>query len=287
MQMQENTSQEEKLRLEIAERLDHLILTYYNGRNVELSRATDGIVPESAISRWRTGKSLPETKSLIPLEEKAGISLDWLMKGEGEIRARGEAGLNFMVRRSIANAARKSSRPIMDALLKQAQPLQQPEKTNVGDTSNFKNLKKQRIRVYLTPANAGRGFTLDDMPDAEDYRPLFANNDDIIVVPVSGTSMEPDILDGSKVYVDTSRKEPRNGEIVLCNVDGVNYVKWYFKTNEKIWLASSNDKYDPFRINGFNNSMVYGVVIEISRTPARGALNDFSFPNEENLFEEF
>jgi transcriptional regulator with XRE-family HTH domain len=308
MQIQENNSEDEKLRLEVASRLDFVIRNYFKGRNIELSRATGGQIPESAISRWRSGKSLPELRTIAAIEDKAGISLDWMMKGEGNITAQNERGQTLELMTSIDKGILKAKNSVEEAesatleieqdmyfaklLLKErAAKLGKldpflPEPTNVS--SPIQKFKSGRIRVYLTPANAGRGFTLDDAPDGEDYRPLYNNNDDIIVVPVSGNSMEPGIMSGDKVYVDTSRVEPRNGETVLCHVDGVNYVKFYFKDTEgRTWLASANKEYEAFEINGFNSSKVYGVVIEVARTPTRADMKEYSFPIGQSMFESY
>ncbi len=149
---------------------------------------------------------------------------------------------------------------------KLAQTLKEIEPSNVRSISKFQG---KGMRVYTIPANAGYGFSLEDMPTGFDTRPLYANPDDMLVVPVSGDSMEPEIKSGDTVFVDTSR-EAQNGEIVLCNVDGVNYVKWYMQDDDGNYLESENaENYEPMKINGFNNSRIYGVVVDIQRKPRR------------------
>lgn len=300
--MQENFTEEEMLRKKIAQRLDFVINNLFDGRNVNLSRATNGKITESAISRWRKGLSLPDARTIVAIQEEAGISLDYIMKGITPVFAANASGEHQKILEELWGKGRSPdlinrnaeiiestatsydtkyevASMIRKVTENSAQPLQ-PEKSNIGSPISLLD-SKGIIRVFMTPANAGRGFALDDMPDAQDARPLFTNNGDIIVVPVSGNSMEPVIMDGDKVYVDTSRKEPRFGEIVLCNVDGVNYVKYYIKKEDgKVYLASSNTEYEPMRINGFNNSRVYGVVIQISRTPERANPQDFIIPEQ-------
>jgi phage repressor protein C with HTH and peptisase S24 domain len=263
-------------------------------------------LPESSVSRWSNGVSFPDMQKLALLEDNAGISLDFLMKGEGEMWTANNKHGRELANRLLANASYRGNLERMidmmqsqieweqgqQAILSKKMPTLKAahhlplQESNVS--SPIQKFKSGRIRVYLTPANAGRGFTLDDAPDGEDYRPLYNNNDDIIVVPVSGNSMEPGIMSGDKVYVDTSRVEPRNGETVLCHVDGVNYVKFYFKDADgRTWLASANKEYEAFEINGFNSSKVYGVVIEVARTPTRADMKEYSFPIGQNMFEHY
>ncbi len=230
-----------------------------------------------SLKNYTQGRAEPKD-SFYQVMRDLGISPEWLRYGRGTRFEGNEAG-EFLKQKhnEVLRLASENFNAIEEIMSKQAssaQPLR-IEKTNIGSPISSIDAKGI-IRVYMTPANAGRGFALEDMPDAQDARPLFTNNDDVIVVPVSGNSMEPVIMDGDRVYVDTSRKEPRFGEIVLCNVDGVNYVKYYIKKDDgKIYLASLNKNYPPMRINGFNNSRVYGVVVQISRTPERANMQDF------------
>lgn len=237
---------------------------------------------ESNFSQYIRGERKLEGSKLALRLIQSGFNVDWILTGRGSRYADNEIGKrlqdthNRVIQYASNNVSTvdKLRREINSEHLFSAQPLP-IEKTNIGSPISSID-SKGIIRVYMTPANAGRGFALEDMPDAQDARPLFMNNDDVIVVPVSGNSMEPVIMDGDKVYVDVSRKEPRLGEIVLCNVDGVNYVKYYVKKEDgKIYLASLNKAYAPIRINGFNNSRVYGVVVQISRTPERANVQDF------------
>lgn len=301
--MQENSINKADTRNKIAQRIDFIVNYFFEGKNIRLSKATNGRIEESAISRWRKRTSSPSAKTLQDLEDFAGISKDYILKGILPVLVKNSFGQE-LARRLSDNM----ETTIEDAVASMEQTAKILEITPAGFNAKFsgynrmtttqilaQTLSKESsnvgspitaldskgvIRVFLTPANAGRGFALDDMPDALDSRPLFSNNKDIIVVPVSGDSMEPAIQDGDKVYVDTSRKDPRSGEIVLCNVDGVNYVKFYSKTPEgKVYLVSKNKKYQPFRINGFNNSSIYGVVVQISRTPERASQEDLNVEN--------
>ena len=41
---------------------------------------------QSAVTKWKTGKGLPTTTNVRLLAAEAGVSFDWLLTGEGEMR---------------------------------------------------------------------------------------------------------------------------------------------------------------------------------------------------------
>ncbi len=60
-------------------------------------------------------------------------------------------------------------------------------------------------------------------------------------IEVSGDSMEPVLRDGDVVVIDPSRT-PEHGDIVVCLIDGENYIK-QFQVNGRHTLKSLNPKY--------------------------------------------
>lgn len=41
---------------------------------------------QSAVTKWKTGKNLPTTETVRVLADEAGVSFDWLMADQGEMR---------------------------------------------------------------------------------------------------------------------------------------------------------------------------------------------------------
>lgn len=65
---------------------------------------------------------------------------------------------------------------------------------------------------------------------------------------VDGNSMEPTILKGDMVLIDTSQKQPSTGQIVLARIDDELVLKRVEKKPGIIILKSDNSNYDPIPI---------------------------------------
>lgn len=59
------------------------VMFFYRKNATDL--ANDLGITKSTIARTLKGETLPSSKLLIPLGEKLGISIDWLLFGEGEM----------------------------------------------------------------------------------------------------------------------------------------------------------------------------------------------------------
>jgi SOS-response transcriptional repressor LexA len=75
---------------------------------------------------------------------------------------------------------------------------------------------------------------------------------------VKGLCLEPEIKDGDTLIVDTALS-PRNGDLVVCIIDGQASVKKYHDTNKGKWLENHNGKYQPEDVH------MVGVVVEFNR----------------------
>jgi repressor LexA len=82
-------------------------------------------------------------------------------------------------------------------------------------------------------------LSLDDL--------LIQNREATFLLKVSGDSMiEAGILPGDMVLVDRSRK-PKNGDIVVAEVDGAWTMKALKKRGTEVTLIAANPKYPPIR----------------------------------------
>ena len=78
---------------------------------------------------------------------------------------------------------------------------------------------------------------------------------------VSGDSMLPTLNDGDFVLFDTSKREPRDGKIMVIGIDNHLYIKRVRVSPEGIFLVSDNKPvYEPWRIN-LENTRFLGLVI--------------------------
>ena len=84
------------------------------------------------------------------------------------------------------------------------------------------------------------------------------------VLQVFGESMEPDIKDGSLIFVDKSKKDINEKDIFLINtIDGVFVKKINIKYN-RYYMKNNNTIYNDIELNNFDIlGKVCGVIIKI------------------------
>lgn len=84
---------------------------------------------------------------------------------------------------------------------------------------------------------------LTDSLSIDDY--LIEHKDSSYLLEVKGDSMiEEGIKEGDLVLVER-KGEPKNGDIVIAEVDGGWTMKYFKKSGSKIWLEPANKKYKP------------------------------------------
>lgn len=222
------------------------------------------------VSNWESGVKNPSTSALIAISDLFGVSVDWLLGlapgralPDGVVYTRRERRLlsDF---RSLDEYGKKAVEAVCGA-----------EKTRCGD-SRGESVSREKTRFiprYLNPSAAGIGMPLTDGVDfdmipVEDGVPADAD----FAVVISGSSMSPEIKDGSTVYVRrTESLSP--GDIGIWSVDGAMYCKQYYRNDETggITLVSLNRKYKNTNIEigvESNSSIVcYGKVLLDRRVP--------------------
>ncbi len=98
-------------------------------------------------------------------------------------------------------------------------------------------------------------LSLDDM--------LIQNHEATFLLKVSGDSMcDAGILPGDMVIVNKSQT-PRNGDIVIAEVDGAWTMKYLRKRGDSVTLMPANPKYKPIKPK--NELMISGVVTAVVR----------------------
>jgi len=91
-------------------------------------------------------------------------------------------------------------------------------------------------------------------PAEEELRDIISFDEYLVTRPessfllkVSGDSMEGEgIMEGDLVIVERGR-EPRNGDIVVAEVDGEWTIKYFRKEGKDVVLEAANPKYKPIR----------------------------------------
>jgi SOS regulatory protein LexA len=85
---------------------------------------------------------------------------------------------------------------------------------------------------------------LIDTMSLDEY--LIENKESTYLLEVKGDSMiDAGIQEGDLVIAERIGREPKVGEIVIAEVDGGWTMKYFRKTNGKVWLEPANKDYKP------------------------------------------
>jgi len=137
-------------------------------------------------------------------------------------------------------------------------------------------LKQKKILNFFTPKKengigqwlAEEGISAGFPSPADDFketrisldRELVKNKEATFYARVSGDSMiEAGLDDGDLLVIDRS-KNPENGKIAICLVDGEFTVKRIKKEKNKLYLMAENKKYKPIELKEENELIIWGVV---------------------------
>jgi len=75
---------------------------------------------------------------------------------------------------------------------------------------------------------------------------LIQNKEASYMLEVKGDSMiDAGIQEGDLVIAERTAREPKDGEIVIAEVDGGWTMKYFKKKNGKVWLEPANSNYKP------------------------------------------
>tara|TARA_B100001778_G_scaffold42253_1_gene30436 strand:+ start:946 stop:1377 length:432 start_codon:yes stop_codon:yes gene_type:complete len=136
-------------------------------------------------------------------------------------------------------------------------------------------MKKEKI-TFLKPKEGNlmgqwlieQGISAGFPSPAEDFkeirisldRELVKNPEATFYAKVSGDSMiEAGLDDGDLIVIDRS-KDPKNGKIAICLIDGEFTVKRIKKEKDKFYLMPENKKYKPIELKEDNELIIWGVV---------------------------
>ena len=124
--------------------------------------------------------------------------------------------------------------------------------------------KGNKLGQWLVEQGISAGFP----SPAEDFkeirisldRELVKNKEATFYARVSGDSMVGAGLDNGDLLVIDRSKDPENGKIAICLVDGEFTVKRIKKDKNKLYLMPENKKYKPIELKEENELIIWGVV---------------------------
>ena len=123
------------------------------------------------------------------------------------------------------------------------------------------NPQKRIIHLYDIPLSAGLGEDIldSDTPFVE-YETDIEDGD--FALHVSGDSMEPDIPNGSTVFVK-KQSEIADGISGAFFLNGEVYCKKLLHKDGEVFLCSNNAKYKPIEIHDGDTLIVYGKIVKV------------------------
>ncbi|MGE4193398.1 MAG: S24 family peptidase [Pseudodesulfovibrio sp.] len=172
-------------------------------------------ITQGSLSGAKTKGKVPP-KWLILASEDFSVSLDWLYYGHGSM-SRGEPKKDTRV---CADEAELVMVPMVQARL-------------AAGSGSFETSGEVNGRYAFRNAFLSRR----------------GNPSQMVLMRVSGDSMEPKIEDGDTVLIDQSRKEPTPGRVYAVGVEDMVYLKMLDTLPGKMLLKSYNPDYPPIEVD--------------------------------------
>ena len=137
-------------------------------------------------------------------------------------------------------------------------------------------MKEKKILNFFVPKTdngigqwlAEEGISAGFPSPADDFKEirisldkeLVKNKEATFYARVDGDSMVgAGLEDGDLLVIDRS-KNPENGKIAVCLVDGEFTVKRIKKEKDKLYLMPENKKYEPIELKEENELIIWGIV---------------------------
>jgi len=187
-------------------------------------------VRQSSVSGAKDRQRIPPAWA-VQIALEYGVSMDWLMLGEGE----------------MMRGASAPERPAWES----------PEKTGLYNGKDTLTCFDCELMIPLVEArlSAGNG-SFETSADSErryafrtDFLCRKGNASAMVLMRVAGDSMEPDIKDNDVVLVDTANTTPLPGRLYAVAVQDLVYLKKVNATPDKLILSSANPAYTPLEID--------------------------------------
>lgn len=77
------------------------------------------------------------------------------------------------------------------------------------------------------------------------------------------------IYDNDIMCVDTGKRHPENGDVVVVTVDGESTVKYWYQDGDRVILCPDSELHDPIDVTG-REIIVNGTVTEVKRFVKKG-----------------
>lgn len=252
------TPQEIELKKVVASNLNEL-LNKTTKKKIDIHREYG--IPNSSISDYFKGKSLPSEENVIKLANFFNVNT-----------------YDIDPRMKVSDFTFNNDKMRM-SLLNKYEKLNTENKKKVVDYADnkLKDQKRQQNKIHpinendntyyvdvLGSVSAGTGEWLTD----EQHEEVMVNNEPPahdFALRVNGDSMTPTFSDGQIIYVNKiyDTDEVRNNQFVIAELNGNSYVKKIvFDNNRKdCQLISLNKEYNPINVTKDDDFKIVGLVV--------------------------
>lgn len=190
-------------------------------------------ISRQAINSATAKNKIPPSWFVI-VGEKAAVSIDWLVTGEGPMH-RGNA--------QIAPAEAQKINPV---------PEGEPQWMSAKDAEEKGYSLIPKVRARLS-AGTGSLETEGDVIGLYAFKTDFLRRKGhakrMVLMDVAGDSMEPVLMDSDTVLIDESQNEVIAGGLFAIGIDQEVYVKYLDKIPGKLILRSRNERYTPIEVD--------------------------------------
>lgn len=213
---------------------------------------------KSSISQYENGKQIPEIPELISFAKFFDVTVDYLL-GLSDVMIS-----NFIltikdlekVLNKLSDNDKLLAKPYLEKLYKSVYGIDINLTNNEVSDELF--VLRNKVQI-LGQTAAGQPLEYNDIitEDINNLSDVPANAD--FALTVKGDSMEPEIKNGSIIYIH-SQEDVENGTISIVEIDGAVTCKKVYKEDNKLKLVSLNEKYEPMLIDK-GNVRILGKVI--------------------------
>ena len=179
-------------------------------------------ISKGSLGFYERDENLPNSEVILKICSEGDCPIEWLLTGKDP----GEHGSSYPVR----------------------------------SEGNIEVIEASTADIILIPMveaklSAGHGsFETSDKSERKysfrrDFLARKGNHKEMVLMRVSGDSMEPEIKDGDVVLLDQSQKSPLPGRIYAVGVEDMVYLKRIDAQPGKLILYSDNAAYKPLEID--------------------------------------
>ena len=133
-----------------------------------------------------------------------------------------------------------------------------------GKLTFLKPEKGKNLGQWLVEQGISAGFPspADDFKEVRISldKELVKNSESTFYARVSGDSMIGAGLDDGDLLIIDKSKDPENGKIAVCFIDGDFTVKRIRKEKNTLYLIPENKKYQTTEVNEENELIIWGIV---------------------------